>query len=101
MSELDAARKEMAVEILEVFGVDATYTFENQTTKAIKVRFDQNVEVLDKDSGGIATIEYVVGIDPVDIPSPKTTDTITINTVVYSIGRQLGDNGGLNRYEVI
>lgn len=99
MSELDDARQEMAAEILDVLGVDCVYTFKDISTKAIKVRITENVEVID-DESGLQMIDRVVGIDPVDIPNPLRGETFLIDGKTHTIGRDLGQKGGLNRYQV-
>lgn len=99
MSDFDDLRQEMAEELLDIYGVSATYTFEDSSTKTITVRLYSDVEIVDDSE--LSTLEHVVGINPDDIAAPKRGETVTIDGDVWTIGRRVDSHGGLTRYEVV
>jgi hypothetical protein len=96
---LDELRQEMAAAVLDVMGVSATYTFADSTTAAITVRFDRNVETLNKD-GDLVFAQRVIGIDPAEVAAPVMGESVTIGVKSYKVGRELSTDGGLSRFEV-
>lgn len=95
---MDLLRQEMAEELLDAFGVDATYRYQDGTLQGIKVRYERDVEIMD--DSNLSLLNHVIGINPDDVAAPALGETVTIAGRDYVIGRRIDRHGGLDRYEV-
>lgn len=100
MSEFDDARQKLTEELLDVFGVDAVYTFADMSTQNLVVRFYEDLEVLSVEDGDIRRLDKAVGISVSDIALPVREETLVIDGQTYVIGRRQEQRGRLGIYPI-
>lgn len=89
----------MAKELLAGFGTSATYRFADGSELSLKVRMQDDVEIID--DAEVAVLQHVVGIDPADVAAPARGESFSISGRTYVIGRYVDLKGGLARYEAV